>query len=117
MICGNKDRAQVLGFSVLKGKDFLSREVQTMLNKAHCHYHNWHINNDYHFSGYAKTTPVLFEFMASFKRDHGVQLEPVYSGKMFYGLFDLIAKGYFKPGSRLLAIHGGGLQGLRGYKY
>ena len=116
VICGNKNQTQILGFSVLKGADLLSQEVQTMLNNAHCHYNNWQINNDYHFGGYAKTTPVLFEFMASFKRDHGVQLEPVYSGKMFYGLLDLIEKDYFKPGSRLVAIHGGGLQGLRGYK-
>ncbi|HEX5636843.1 MAG TPA: pyridoxal-phosphate dependent enzyme [Gammaproteobacteria bacterium] len=115
VICGNKDQTQVLGFSVLKGGDFLSPQVQSMLDKAHCHYHNWQINKDYHFGGYAKTTPALFEFMETFKLDHGVQLEPVYSGKMFYGIFDLIKKGYFKQGSRILALHGGGLQGLRGY--
>lgn len=116
VICGNKDQAKVLGFSVLKGEDFLTREVQTMLNNAHCQYRNWQINNDYHFGGYAKTTPALFEFMNSFKRDHGIQLEPVYSGKMFYGVFDLIEKAYFRTGSRILVLHGGGLQGLRGYK-
>lgn len=115
IIYGNQDQSRVLGFSVLKGGDSLTGDVQTMLDSANCNYQNWHINSDYHFGGYAKTTPVLFKFIETFKQQHGIQLEPVYSGKMFYGLFDLIEKEYFKPGNRILAIHGGGLQGLRGY--
>ena len=117
IICGNKNQSQILGFSVLKGGDFLTHKVQTMLNNVHCNYNNWHINSDYHFGGYAKTTPELLEFIKTFEQQHAIQLEPVYSGKMFYGLFDLIKKEYFKPGSRILAIHGGGLQGLRGYNF
>lgn len=117
VICGNKDKANILGFSVFKGEDFLTHEVQIMLDNADCESNNWQINCGYHFGGYAKTTPGLFEFMKTFKRDHDIQLEPVYSSKMFYGIFDLIEKGHFKPGSRILAIHGGGLQGLRGYKF
>jgi len=115
IICGNQNQSQILGFSVLKNGEFLSHDVQSMLNNVHCNYNNWHINSDYHFGGYAKATPVLLKFIKNFNQQHGIQLEPVYSGKMFYGLFDLIEKGYFKPGSRMLAIHGGGLQGLRGY--
>ena len=116
VIFGNKIQAHILGFSVLKGGDFLTHNVQTMLDNASCNYLNWHINSDYHFGGYAKASAELFEFIKTFNQQHGIQLEPVYSGKMFFGLFDLIDKGYFKPGSRILAIHGGGLQGLRGYK-
>jgi 1-aminocyclopropane-1-carboxylate deaminase len=115
VICGNKDQSQVLGFSVLKGGNFLQHDVQAMLDTAHCNYSNWQINSDHHFGGYAKTTPGLFKFIKTFKQQHDIQLEPVYSGKMFYGLFDLIEKEFFKSGSRILAIHGGGLQGLRGY--
>jgi 1-aminocyclopropane-1-carboxylate deaminase/D-cysteine desulfhydrase-like pyridoxal-dependent ACC family enzyme len=117
VICGNKDQAQVLGFSVLKGENFLRQDVQAMLDSSSCKFHNWQINNDYHFGGYAKTMPVLLEFINVFRKQHAIQLEPVYSGKMFYGLFDLIGKGHFKRGSKILAIHGGGLQGLRGYNF
>ena len=38
-------------------------------------------------------------------------LDPVYTGKMLFGVYDLIAKGAFPPGTTLLAIHTGGLQG------
>ena len=116
IICGHKNPTQILGFSVLKGEDYLRNDVQAMLLRSNCQHHNWHINTDYHFGGYAKTTPGLLDFIKTFNQQHAIQLEPVYSAKMFYGLFDLIEKGYFKMGSKILAIHGGGLQGLRGYK-
>lgn len=115
IISGNRNQSHIIGFSVLKGGDFLQPAVQEMLNNIHCDNRNWHINSDYHFGGYAKTTSALFEFMNDFRQQHAIQLEPVYSGKMFYGLFDLIKMDYFRQGSRILVLHGGGLQGLRGY--
>lgn len=100
---------QVIGFSALKG-DFLTGEVASWLD------HNtasllWCINTQYHFGGYAKTRPALFEFMHSFSQQTGIPLDPVYTGKMLFGVFDLIEQGYFTAGSRILAIHSGGLQG------
>jgi 1-aminocyclopropane-1-carboxylate deaminase/D-cysteine desulfhydrase-like pyridoxal-dependent ACC family enzyme len=77
---------------------------------------NINIIDAYHFGGYAKTTPELFDFITSFKKDHHIQLEPTYTGKFFYGIFQDLAKGRYPKGSRIVAIHSGGLQGLRGYK-
>ena len=106
----------VMGFAVLKNADFIRRDVQQHLAKqSGAHSNNWSLQLDYHFGGYAKTSETLFEFIRKFQAQHHVQLEPVYSAKMFYGIFDLIERDFFKAGSRILAIHSGGLQGLRGF--
>ncbi len=77
--------------------------------------HNWHIENGYHFGGYAKTSPELFAFIRQFKSDFDIELDAVYTGKMFFGLFDLISKGTFDRGTRIIAVHSGGLQGNAGF--
>jgi 1-aminocyclopropane-1-carboxylate deaminase len=109
-------QTSVLGFSVLKGADFLHKDITEMLLQlTKTTFDNWQLNNDYHFGGYAKSTETLMQFIQLFKQQHNIQLEPVYSGKMFFGIYDLIRKDYFKPHSKIVAIHSGGLQGLRGF--
>jgi len=70
--------------------------------------------SDYHFGGYAKVAPVLIDFINQFKKDTKVPLDPVYTGKMMFGIIDMIRKDHFKPGTSILAIHTGGLQGVSG---
>ncbi|WP_411726899.1 1-aminocyclopropane-1-carboxylate deaminase/D-cysteine desulfhydrase [Methyloglobulus sp.] len=105
-------KISVLGFAALKNAGFLQSDVQSLLSGE---FHNWEIFQDYHFGGFAKLNPTLVSFMAAFEQKTLIPLEPVYTGKMLYGLYDLIAKGYFKPGQRIVAVHTGGLQGKRGY--
>lgn len=102
----------VLGFAALKNADFLRLDVQSLLS-TNCN--NWEIILDYHFSGFAKLSPTLTAFITDFTQKSAIPLEPIYTGKMLYGIYDLIAKGYFKPGQQLIALHTGGLQGNRGY--
>jgi len=102
----------VLGFAALKNAGFLTDDVRQILTGIH---NNWLINHDYHCGGFAKTTPALLAFMARFQSQTGIALEPVYTGKMLYGLYGLIKSHYFKPGHRLVAVHTGGLQGNRGF--
>lgn len=99
---------QLLAIAVLKNAGFLRQSVNELLpeNKSQ----NWAINLDYHFNGYAKKTPELMAFIAEFKREFHIPLEPVYSGKLFYGLMDLIKKDYFPRGAKIVALHTGGLQ-------
>ena len=66
---------------------------------------------DYHFGGYAKTTPELLAFIRAFERKTGILVEPIYTGKMLYGLYDLARQGYFSDGATVVAVHTGGLQG------
>jgi 1-aminocyclopropane-1-carboxylate deaminase len=99
---------KIVGFSALKG-DFLQEDISKFATQS-----NWELNTDYHFGGYAKVTPELILFINQFKTAQGIPLDPIYTGKMMYGVFDLISKGYFKKDSKILAIHTGGLQGIQG---
>ena len=110
------DNKQVLGFAALKGAGFLLTDVQQMLAGQSCEHQNWSICLDYHFGGFAKVSPVLLDFIQGFEQRHSIQLEPIYTGKMLYGIYDLIRQGFFKPGQRIIALHTGGLQGNRGIK-
>lgn len=95
---------------VLKGGDFIRDEMQTLRAPiANCLFHL-----DYHFGGYAKTKPELIHFIQGFVRQTGIMIEPTYTGKALFAMHDLIAKGNFEKGSRILFIHTGGLTGLLG---
>ncbi len=111
MVAAAPDSVKVIGIASLKGANFLCTDVSRMLPGAVST--NWEINLDYHFGGFAKTNDELRLFIAQFERDFGVALEPVYTGKMMFALFDLIRQGYFKAGQRIIALHTGGLQGNR----
>ena len=110
------NKSKTLGFSILKGDNYIEQEINHFLSDdSHPQFRNWKVNTDYHFGGYAKTNNQLNSFIVEFYKKHNIQLEPVYTGKMLYGLFDLIKKDYFKSETKILAIHTGGLQGLRGF--
>ena len=94
---------------VLKGADYLKIEIET---NSGCNSFEFHPN--YHFGGYAKTDDKLVSFIKDFCKETGILIEPVYTGKMFFSLYDLIAKDHFEPGSKILAIHTGGLLGILG---
>jgi 1-aminocyclopropane-1-carboxylate deaminase len=106
---------KAIGFSVLKG-NFLQVEVESLITDF-CgqQFENWSVNTDYHFGGYAKFDERLIEFINGFKAKHAIQLDPVYTGKMFFGIFDLIEKGFFPKGSAIMVIHTGGQQGIVGF--
>jgi 1-aminocyclopropane-1-carboxylate deaminase len=102
----------IIGIGVLKGEGYLEQLVTDLLAKD-TQTRSWRINHDYHFGGYAKSNHVLTEFCQDFYQQTEIKIEPVYSGKLFFALRDLIAKGYFPHGSRIMALHTGGLQGAR----
>ena len=115
LILNNKNpQTRFIGFAVMKNPQLESEIKTNLIHQVNTTTH-WEINHQYHFGGFAKTTDELNQFIISFKQDYDIQLEPLYSGKMLYGILDLVKQDYFKKGSRILAIHGGGLQGLRGY--
>lgn len=104
----SKPGQQILGFSALKG-DFLKEDIGKFVHKK-----NWELITDYHFGGYAKINRALISFINEFKKVHNIPLDPIYTGKMMFGIFDLIQNGYFPQESKILAIHTGGLQGIEG---
>lgn len=105
--------SQALGIQVLKAEGYIFSEVQKMIgNKAT---ERVSVNEAYHFGGYAKTNAELKTFVAEFEQEHGFRLDPIYTGKMMFGIMDLVKRGYFKKGQTIIAVHTGGLQGNAGF--
>jgi 1-aminocyclopropane-1-carboxylate deaminase len=98
----------IIGFSVLKNNREASKKIKTLVANNR---QNFEIIHDYHFGGYAKKNEELLHFMNYFHEHHKIPTDFVYTGKLFYGVCDLIKKNYFAPGSKVLIIHSGGIQG------
>lgn len=104
------DEQQVIAISVLKNNRSLEEQIKSLVIPSEKQV-NWQLLHDYHFGGYAKYELRLLEFMNDFYSKSGIPSDFVYTGKLFYAVNDLIEKKFFPPGSRLLIIHSGGLQG------
>ena len=99
---------KILGFPALKG-NFLQKDICKFVTK-----NNWELISKYHFGGYAKVTEELINFINCFYKDFNIILDPIYTGKMVYGVIDLINDNYFPENSKILVIHSGGIQGIEG---
>jgi 1-aminocyclopropane-1-carboxylate deaminase len=110
LINSSKKHQKIIGFPALKG-NFLSEEIRKFISRKK----NWSLQKSYHFGGYAKHTEELIDFINTFKEETGVLLDPVYTGKMLFGILDLVQKDTFAEGSKILAIHTGGIQGIAGF--
>lgn len=109
MIEGLPQSKKVIGFSSLKGGEFLGEEIRKYTDKKG----NWELIHDYHFGGYGKTTLELMTFIKSFQTRTTIILDNVYMGKLLYGIYNLVTKNYFGSGSKILVLHTGGLQGTK----
>jgi 1-aminocyclopropane-1-carboxylate deaminase len=112
-----KDATKVTGIAVLKQADYLIERVNNLLEQAKTQdTPHWQLQTQYHGGGYAKVSPQLLDFCLLFEQQTQIPIEPIYTGKMFYALFDLVKQDYFKPGDHIITLHTGGLQGLQGLK-
>jgi 1-aminocyclopropane-1-carboxylate deaminase len=108
LINGLPKTKTILGFSSLKGGQFLTEGVSQWLHQSSS---NWSIISEYHFGGYGKITAELTSLQQMFKVDHQILFDLIYGSKMMYGILSLASKGFFNSGSTILVIHTGGLQG------
>jgi 1-aminocyclopropane-1-carboxylate deaminase len=104
----------VVGMPALKAHNWMASEIQGWLDVVNCSNTNWMVECDYHFGGYGKTKSELLQFIEKMAQDYQLLLDPIYTGKAFYGLLKMIELGEIVSGSRVLFIHSGGLQGNRG---
>jgi 1-aminocyclopropane-1-carboxylate deaminase/D-cysteine desulfhydrase-like pyridoxal-dependent ACC family enzyme len=114
IILSLKGEEKALGFQVLKGENYIRNEVKRLLDRFRYDNDSWSINEDFHFGGYAKYDNELLDFMKKFKLGHNIELDFVYTGKMMFGIYNLMKKGYFPGGERVIVVHTGGLQGNPG---
>jgi 1-aminocyclopropane-1-carboxylate deaminase len=109
IINASKEHQQILGISALKNNFSVKEEIKALLPPDL--WNRVHVNFDYHFGGYAKAPKELLAFMNRWYEQTMIPSDFVYTGKLFYAVNDLIMKGFFGEGSRILMIHSGGLQG------
>jgi 1-aminocyclopropane-1-carboxylate deaminase len=108
--------ARAVGVAALKGGDFLRADIDTLTLAATSRVlANYELHTGYHFGGYAKLPAELRAFIQQFTASFGVLLDPIYTGKLLFGVLDLIAQGHFALGSTVVAVHTGGLQAWAGF--
>ena len=113
LIRGAPAGVRVEVYAALKG-NFLKEEINDLIDGPTST--DWALITDYHCGGYAKTTPALLDFMRTFRRQTGLPVDPIYTGKLFYGLLHRIEAGAYPRGTTILAFHTGGLQGIAGFE-
>ena len=94
-----------IGFCVHKGFGSVKEDLVKWTRAKN----NFMLMTDYHFGGFAKSTEELKNFTETFSREKQIPVEPVYTGKMFYGIYDLVKQNFFPPGSVIITIHTGGI--------
>ncbi len=99
----------VLGFPALLDHSQIEESIRKYAKRD-----NWRLIPGYSFGGYGKIDTDLIRFINRFSADTKIPLDPIYTGKMVFGVMDLIERGFFPDGSRVLLIHTGGLQGIEG---
>ncbi|MBN1006823.1 1-aminocyclopropane-1-carboxylate deaminase/D-cysteine desulfhydrase [Amphritea pacifica] len=115
LIAEKPEGVELLGVPVLKGAEFLYHDIRQMLARAEERDPGgWLLDLSSHEGGYARVSVELVDALRHFRECSGIELEPVYSGKAFLALQRKLARGELPPGSRVMLIHTGGMQGLRG---
>lgn len=113
-IASSQPRLQVVGIPVLKGAQFLVKDIQKLMQDADIRCDdNWELDFDGHYGGYAKVSPELLSFISDIKQRYQLPLDQIYTGKMMFRFIEMLKEGAFHSGSRVLLVHTGGLQGLR----
>ncbi|MDB3887338.1 pyridoxal-phosphate dependent enzyme [bacterium] len=122
LIASADNSKEVLGFPALKGGSFLKEDIQELLNDYSQTFNqkvrndNWELIEQYHFGGYAKVKDELVQFVKTFYQKHKIPLDLIYTGKMFYGFYDMIENSDKFNNKTIVVIHTGGLQGNKGFE-
>lgn len=112
LICGLKDLKHIRGVTVLKEGTFLKDDIQKLVTDfSGKSFDQWSLLTNYHLGGYAKTTPSLISFMKEMSHVYDLPLDHVYTAKSLWAIFREVDSGAFARGTRILALHTGGLQG------
>ncbi|TGE20377.1 1-aminocyclopropane-1-carboxylate deaminase/D-cysteine desulfhydrase [Hymenobacter aquaticus] len=117
LLTGLAGQRRAVGVAALKNGGFLRAEIDALTRQTTGRaYDNYELLTEYHGGGYAHFSAELLDFIRGFEARHGVLLDPVYTGKLLWGLLDQIAQGRFAPGTTVAAVHSGGLQGWQGFR-
>ncbi len=109
LFANKNDNQEIIGIPVLKGMKDIQERMNHLIGEVNESLPT--IWNEYHFGGYARSTPALINFMNDFYTNYNIPTDFVYTGKMMYGVMDKIQNNFFPEGSNIICLHTGGLQG------
>lgn len=116
ILLGSSLHQTIISVPILKNGLFIKSIIESFMREYGVTKTNFQVIDNYHLGGYAKFNFELFRFIQEFYYLNGVNLDPVYTGKLLFSIRELIKTGYFPKEKRILAIHTGGLQGIEGYR-
>ncbi|QNH61923.1 1-aminocyclopropane-1-carboxylate deaminase/D-cysteine desulfhydrase [Hymenobacter sediminicola] len=117
LLTGLAPNQYAVGVAALKNGGFLRTDVDALTQAASGRtFSTYDLRTEYHLGGYARFSPELLRFIQEFQARYGVLLDPVYTGKLLFGVLDLLRQDYFSAGSTVVAVHTGGLQGWAGFR-
>ena len=113
---------KIIGIPVLKNEGSIEAEINALLldkNDLNYDSNNYNKNRSYtllhqfHQGGYAKTNPMMFDFMNRLWDAENIPTDIVYTSKLLFAIEQLLQENYFEKDASILVIHSGGLQGNR----
>ncbi|MBD2713840.1 1-aminocyclopropane-1-carboxylate deaminase/D-cysteine desulfhydrase [Microvirga sp. STR05] len=117
LLTGLAPQQRAVGVAALKNGSFLRPSINALTQAATDRtFPNYDLRTDYHLGGYAHFSLELLYFIQEFQARHGVLLDPIYTGKLLFGVLDLVRQDYFAAGSTVVVVHTGGLQGWAGFR-
>jgi 1-aminocyclopropane-1-carboxylate deaminase len=111
LIEASSSEQKCIGISALKNNFGIQNDINALLSDKNKN--RFDLLHDFHFGGYAKYTEELIRFMNEWYTSTKIPSDFVYTGKLFFDIQSLTERDHFPPGSKLLLIHSGGLQGNR----
>jgi len=113
IIEGSASHSKTWVVNVLRNTS-LETKIQNQLESNN---KNWKILSDFDFGGYAKVPSELKEFANEFYGKYQLLLDPIYTAKMMFATMEMVKNKKFKSGDKVLTVHTGGLQGIKGFEY
>ena len=105
---------KLYGFSSLKG-NWVGQEIKDLKQVYDISGQNYYVFDDQMFGGYGRFDQNLIQFILEFRQEYGILLDPIYTGKMFFRVWDMVKNDQIARGTTLLLLHTGGLQGIAGF--
>jgi len=110
LIKASLSQQETIGIAVIKNEISLKDELLSLLSPEEKR-KKFRLATGYDFGGYAKHKTELINFMNEFYKNSSIPTDFVYTGKLFFGISDMIKKDLFPQNSNILIVHSGGLQG------
>lgn len=110
MMQSGNAKQHFLGIQVVRDQ----KVSQWLINNTPAHV-DLNLLSEFDFGGYAKVPDELVDFINTFYKSYQILLDPIYTGKLLFGIFALIKSGQWRWGKKVLIIHTGGIQGIKGF--